>query len=401
MGTVRTIAVVSLLLFGAVGGSTATGSVEIATDPDRGAAVAPQTNDTTNGSEGGRNDSLGGEISSFMQITAAGTEGAVDSGMWRASLNSTENETKRARMINARIEYLERWQKELEAETADLRADRFNNSSVSYVARASRLAARIEAFRTAVNQTAAVAAEETANETGPNDLEEVSANFTEPDLPAVDQTVRTGSTPSTGTPSRSAGTATPAPRPGSTAANASATPINVTTPPTNATTPSVNTTTPGTNTTTATLTDAPGNTTEETTEPANATTTAEETTGAENTTATTEETTTGETTTTTEETTTTADAPTTTTEETITTATTTTAETTDTPTDTPTDTSTATDTPTATDLPTATPTDTPILNDTSAEDDDGITDREGNEIETNEVESDESDDADDGEGGTA
>ena len=198
MRTVRTVAVVALLLCSAVAsGVAAAESIGVAVSEhlDRNAG-APQVNETTTGNDTPRNDSLGGEVSSFMQITAASTEGAVDSGMWRASLNDTENETERTRMINARIEYLEQWANDIETETAELRADRNNSTNVSYVARASRLAARIEAFRTAVNQTAEVATAESVNQTGANRLDEVSANLTEPDLPAVDETIRTGPAPS-------------------------------------------------------------------------------------------------------------------------------------------------------------------------------------------------------------
>ena len=198
MRTVRTVAVVALLLCSAVASGVAAAEsigVAVSEHPDRDAA-APQVNETTTGNDTPRNDSLSGEVSSFMQITAASTEGAVDSGMWRASLNDTENETERTRMINARIEYLEQRANDIETETAELRADRNNSTNVSYVARASRLAARIEAFRTAVNQTAEVATAESVNETGANRLDEVSANLTEPDLPAVDETIRTGPAPS-------------------------------------------------------------------------------------------------------------------------------------------------------------------------------------------------------------
>ena len=215
MRTVRTVAVVALLLCSVVAsGVAAAESIGVAVNEhlDRNAG-APQVNETTTGNDTPRNDSLGGEVSSFMQITAASTEGAVDSGMWRASLNDTENETERTRMINARIEYLEQWANDIETETAELRADRNNSTNVSYVARASRLAARIEAFRTAVNQTAEVATAESVNETGANRLDEVSANLTEPDLPAVDETIRTGPTPSNDASPSGIGTSGPSAQP--------------------------------------------------------------------------------------------------------------------------------------------------------------------------------------------
>jgi len=151
MGSVRIAVVVSLILGGVVaGGLTAAEPVGEATgvSPDRRAGVAAQTNGTVNETDTRRNGSLAGEISSFMQITAASSEGAIDSGMWRAELNDTENASERARMIASRIEYLKEWETEIEDETTTLQADRNNNTSVSYVARASRLAARIEAFRT-------------------------------------------------------------------------------------------------------------------------------------------------------------------------------------------------------------------------------------------------------------
>ncbi|PSP62790.1 hypothetical protein BRC77_08845, partial [Halobacteriales archaeon QH_8_64_26] len=185
--------------------------------PDRRAGVAAQTNGTVNETDTRRNGSLAGEISSFMQITAASSEGAIDSGMWRAELNDTENASERARMIASRIEYLKEWETEIEDETTTLQADRNNNTSVSYVARASRLAARIEAFRTAVNQTAAVAAAENASRTEVNRLKNASANLTGSDLPAVDEKVSTGpaiSTTPTGSTGSAAPNATPSPSAG-------------------------------------------------------------------------------------------------------------------------------------------------------------------------------------------
>ena len=215
MRTVRTVAVVALLLCSVVASGVAAAEsigVAVSEHPDRDAG-APQMNETTTGNDTPRNDSLSGEVSSFMQITAASTEGAVDSGMWRASLNDTENETERTRMINARIEYLEQRANDIETETAELRADRNNSTNVSYVARASRLAARIEAFRTAVNQTAEVATAESVNETGANRLDEISANLTEPDLPAVDETIRTGPAPSNDASPSGIGTSGPSAQP--------------------------------------------------------------------------------------------------------------------------------------------------------------------------------------------
>lgn len=201
MWTARTVVVLALVLCSAVaGGLVAADPLDPLTDThhDRGPAVEPQTNGTMNGSDVGRNDSLGGEISSFMQITAASAEGAVDSGMWRASINDSTSGTEQDAAIAARIDYLWKQFDSIQAEKADLRRDRNNNTSVSYVARASRLAARIDAFRTAVNQTAELAAERNVSGTEMARLEAAAAGLGTVDIPAVDEELETGPTTTSG-----------------------------------------------------------------------------------------------------------------------------------------------------------------------------------------------------------
>jgi hypothetical protein len=193
MGTVGTMTLVVFLVGSVVAGGlvTAGPGAESGGQTDRAVSVPQQSNEneTVTETDAEGNGSLGGEVSAFMQITSASVQGAVNSGIWRASLNETENETERQRMIADRIEYLERWEVDIRTETTELRAQRNNNSSVSYVARASRLAARIQAFRDAVNETATAAAESELNASGTAELEDASENLSErtQGLPAVDE----------------------------------------------------------------------------------------------------------------------------------------------------------------------------------------------------------------------
>lgn len=277
MRTVRAIVMVSLLLCSVlVGGLVAAGPIGASTgsQDDLGPAVDAQTNGTVDESDGPRNGSLGGEVSSFMQITAASAEGAVDSGMWRASVNDSGNDSERNAEIAARIEYL--WERfdDINAEKADLRQDRNNNSSVSYVARASRLGARIDSFQTSVNQTVELAAEQNVSETEAARLQAAAESLGTPNLPAVDEDLATGTTP----PGQSSPQPTVASTPTATTTATTATTTATTATPT--VTPTATTTaTPENTTTTANATDtptdtpAPANTTTATPTPRNTTAT--------------------------------------------------------------------------------------------------------------------------------
>lgn len=110
-------------------------------------AVASQSTDSA---------PLGASISSFMQASVAEAGGTVDSGLYAAKLEGS-NESERARLIQERIETLNQRVAKLqeEREAFDPAAD--GNVTVSERAQAARLAVRATTLLSAINETEATA----------------------------------------------------------------------------------------------------------------------------------------------------------------------------------------------------------------------------------------------------
>lgn len=104
------------------------------------------------GTQSAANGSFGSTISSFMQSSTADAEGSVDNGMWAAGFADAEGEAQ-ARMVNARIQVLERRLDRLESQRTALLNETAGNVTVADRARAARLSARADALRDAINQT--------------------------------------------------------------------------------------------------------------------------------------------------------------------------------------------------------------------------------------------------------
>lgn len=100
--------------------------------------------------------SLGASVSSFMQASEAEANATVDSGLYVAKLNDS-NESERARLIRQRIEQLRVRLAALEEDrnAFDPRAD--GNVTVPERARAAQLAVRADRLVSAINETEAQA----------------------------------------------------------------------------------------------------------------------------------------------------------------------------------------------------------------------------------------------------
>ncbi|MFB6206878.1 MAG: hypothetical protein ABEJ05_10180 [Haloglomus sp.] len=123
--------------------------------------------------------SLGAQISSFMQASAAEANGSVQSGMWRAEFNAT-NETARDRLIERRINRIERQLERLQNRMTALERAYENGTlpEVAYTAQASHLVARIDSLQDAINDTEAAAMRAGVNTTQLDRLREMAANAT-------------------------------------------------------------------------------------------------------------------------------------------------------------------------------------------------------------------------------
>lgn len=103
----------------------------------------------------GTNDSLGTEISSFMQASSTETQGAVETGMWVARFNATDNRSARRKLVRSQVDDLGRKLDTLQEEKQAI-IDAYQNGKideVQYRAQMSGVVSRIQAIQQAINET--------------------------------------------------------------------------------------------------------------------------------------------------------------------------------------------------------------------------------------------------------
>lgn len=146
-----------------------------------GAAAQDAANNSTGGS------SLGADISAFMQASASEVDGAVETGMWGAAFNDTENRSERVRLVERRTEELNSTLAELRERKAELVAERAagNVSEAAYKAKLSGLIGRINALESAIDATADRAEEVGATPEALGTLRAATANLSGPELATV------------------------------------------------------------------------------------------------------------------------------------------------------------------------------------------------------------------------
>lgn len=160
-----------------------------------GLALAPgvlaQTGDGS-GAEG----SFGAQMSSFMQSTAADTDGSIERGMWNASVtgggDAKATVTGRTAQLRAQLRTLQNRSEALAAARAN-----GTLSEVAYTARASAVHARLANLRAAVNQTATAAQRHGVDASGLAELREAAGNASGP---AIAATARNIANPGQGPP---------------------------------------------------------------------------------------------------------------------------------------------------------------------------------------------------------
>lgn len=151
-----------------------------------GANVLSDSQDVDNESAAPNESNLGAQVSSFAQASAADANGSVDTTMWGAALNESDDpEDEVDNRTDALLDRLER----LENRSAELEA-MLENGTINeraYEARASAIRTQIENVRYAINHT-----EETANRTGVavnetklNQLRNHASNMTGPEVSAL------------------------------------------------------------------------------------------------------------------------------------------------------------------------------------------------------------------------
>lgn len=101
------------------------------------------------------NASLGGDISSFMQSSVAEMGGEVESEMWEAAFNGTENRSEQSRLVDRRTRELERELNDVRERKQEI-IEKHENGAISdtaYRAQLSSVVGRIDALRSAINET--------------------------------------------------------------------------------------------------------------------------------------------------------------------------------------------------------------------------------------------------------
>ena len=167
------VLLVACAVVGAVAGLPAVAAQETATPTE------------TNDSDG---DGLGTQLTAFTQSSSAAANDSVENGMWNAGFEQS-NASERAQLVTDRTGTLEARLERLQGQNESIQ-EQYENGTLSeqaYVARQSRLAARIDALQTAVNDT-----DEAATEAGVNDsrLERLKQNASQLSGPEVARIAR-------------------------------------------------------------------------------------------------------------------------------------------------------------------------------------------------------------------
>jgi hypothetical protein len=165
-------------------GATSVGAsdnAEATAEPLGNAGPTAAANDTTN------NSSLGADISSFMQSSTAEVDGAVETGMWTAAFDTTENQSVRAQLLDRRTSELRTELTDLQQRKRELIAEREagNITEVAYKAKVSRLVGEINALQSAIDTTSTRAEQTNASVESLDALRTESENLTGPEIASV------------------------------------------------------------------------------------------------------------------------------------------------------------------------------------------------------------------------
>jgi len=146
--------------------------------------TATATRNTTN--ESGETAGMGAQLTAFTQSSSIAVNESVENGMWKAGFNRS-NASDRARLVSERSGVLERRLERLQRQNESVR-ERYENGSLpqpAYIAQQSRLSARIDALRTAINDTGEAAAQAGVNDSRLEGLRQNAANLTGPEVATI------------------------------------------------------------------------------------------------------------------------------------------------------------------------------------------------------------------------
>lgn len=122
-------------------------------------------------------ESMGANVSAFMQASDADASHAVESGMFVAAYENGDNET-RERVVLERTGELAERVAELEAEYRRLQEESDEMNEVAYQARMTRIAVQLDALYQAVNETEPRARQAGVDTSQLNEIRESASNMT-------------------------------------------------------------------------------------------------------------------------------------------------------------------------------------------------------------------------------
>lgn len=179
MTTTRLAIVFVVLVVGALavapGASAAIVGGLVDSTAESGDSEAETANDTT---------SMGAEVSTFMQASAADTDESVDARMFISAYENGDDET-RERVVTDRTTHLEAKLTELEAEHDDLVDRKDSMNPAAYNAQLTRLVVQLDSLERAIDDTEPRAAEVGVDTEALEELRSNASNLSGPEVAAV------------------------------------------------------------------------------------------------------------------------------------------------------------------------------------------------------------------------
>lgn len=144
------------------------------------------------------NGSLGAEISSFMQVSASQTKGTIETELWAARFNNTENKSAKKELVRHQVDDIQTRLDTLHQRKQTLIEERKNGeiSSLQYQAEMSEVIGQIRSLEHAINTTKPRAAAVGTNVEDLQQLDERADTVGDPEVAEVARSLNSVSTSS-------------------------------------------------------------------------------------------------------------------------------------------------------------------------------------------------------------
>ncbi|WP_458187472.1 hypothetical protein [Haladaptatus sp. NG-WS-4] len=191
MHSLRAVLLATLTL---VGFAVAVPTAAAPTDPAETMPPSSLQNEQTASTQNG---SLGAEISSFMQVSTAQTEGTVDSGLWVARYNGTNSKSARKKLVEKRVGDIQTRMDDLRERKQSLVEARKNGeiSTLRYQAEMSEVIGQIRSLEHAINTTKPRAMETGTSVEDLRELDKQASNVGGPEVAEVARSLQSVKAP--------------------------------------------------------------------------------------------------------------------------------------------------------------------------------------------------------------